>query len=750
MRIRVAYSLDRPDRHAWRGIVSGAFAVGLLLAGRGFATEADKPEVSRGTDGRSVPSFRLDVVPVLTKAGCNGGGCHGKASGQGGLKLSLFGFDREADFAALVQEGLGRRVSQAAPEASMVLLKATAQVPHGGGKRFPVDSEPYRLLRRWIAGGTPPEVASEPEFVGIRVEPAASVIEATAEQPLRVTARYSDGTERDVTPTAQYFSQKPALIRVDEGGVIRTSGGRGEGTVSIRYLGAVASARVMVPYRRDLPGDAFAGFRPRNVIDELVMKKWRTLGIAPSPPAADAEFLRRATLDLTGALPTPREVREFLTDPSADKRDRLVDRLLASDRYAYFWAGKWGDLLRNKQQNGFEESSGKFADWIRQAIARNMPFDQFARELLAVTGTRADHPQIDWYRQLNTSQNRVEDVSQVFLGLRVSCANCHDHPFERISQDDYWQFAAFFARLDAMPYGPVDKLGVKPEGDVKNPRTGLAVKPKAFGAAEFDYVKGEDPRVKLVDWMTRRDNPYFARAICNRLWAHYMARGLVDPPDDMRATNPPTNPELLDALAADLADHGYDLKRLTRQIVTSGVYGLSALPRPENADDAQNYARHYPRRLPAPVLLDALSAATGVPETFREYPEVKAAVELPTERVGSEFLDIFGRSRRDTPCECESSRDPSLPQVLFLMFAPELQAKLANPKGTAARLAKECPSGRAIVEELFLLTFCRPPSDAEAAEAAAAIDAAPPARRQAAVEDLLWTLVNCKEFLFGN
>jgi Protein of unknown function (DUF1549)/Protein of unknown function (DUF1553) len=694
-------------------------------------------------------SFRHDIIPVLNKFGCNSGACHGKATGQNGFKLSLFGFDPETDFAAIVQEGLGRRVSQAAPDASMLLLKATGQIAHGGGKRFAVDSEPARLLKKWLAAGTPWGSDKEPEFIGLQVKPAEHVMDAKGEKPLSVIARFSDASTRDVTATAEYYSQKPALLQVDDAGVVKSLGGQGEGTVMVRYLGAVASPRIVIPYRRDLPEKAYAGFEPRGFIDELALKKWRMVGIAPSPAASDADFLRRATLDVTGALPTPKEVRDFLADASADKRDRLIDRLLQSDRYALFWASKWGDLLRNKQQNGFKESTVKFADWLRDAFKRNMPYDQFVRELLTVTGERAAHPQIDWYRQLYTNQNRVEDVSQVFLGLRVSCSNCHNHPFERISQNDYWQFAGFFARLDMPGYGPVDKIGVKAEGDVTNPRTMKTVKPKGFGGAEFEYVKGEDPRVKLVDWMTQRDNPYFARAISNRIWAHYMNRGLVEAPDDMRATNPPTNPELLDALAADLVAHRFDLKHLTRQILKSRVYGLSVLPVPENAADQQNYARHYPRRLPAQVLLDALSSATGVPEKFRDFPLIKSAVELPTERVESDFLDLFGRSQRDTVCECEASRDPNLSQVLFLMNAPELQAKLANPEGTPARLAKSGKATREIVEELFLLTFSRFPSREEAAAATALIEGAPGPQRQIILEDLLWTLVNSKEFLFA-
>jgi hypothetical protein len=417
-------------------------------------------------------SFRYDIIPVLNKTGCNSGTCHGIASGQNGFKLSLFGFDPESDYAAIVEEGLGRRVSQAAPDTSMLLVKATARAPHGGGQRFTLDSGPYKLLRKWISDGTPWGSDREPEFVGLQVAPTERVLGPKGTLPLQVTARYADGRTRDLTDTAEYFSQRPTFLQVDERGTVRALGERGEWNVMVRHLGAVASTRITVPHRSDLPETAYADFQPRGFIDELALKKWRQLGIAPSSAATDAEFLRRATLDVTGAIPSPKEVREFLADTAADKCDRLVDRLLQSDRYAVFWASKWGDLLRNKQANGLQEALVKFADWIRGALAKNLPYDQFARELVTVTGERSKHPQIDWYRQLYTPQTRVEYVSQIFLGLRVSCANCHNHPFERTSQNDYWQFAAFFARLEAPGYGAVDKLGIKNEGDVTNPRTG--------------------------------------------------------------------------------------------------------------------------------------------------------------------------------------------------------------------------------------------------------------------------------------
>ncbi|HXT59986.1 MAG TPA: DUF1553 domain-containing protein, partial [Pirellulales bacterium] len=357
-------------------------------------------------------------------------------------------------------------------------------------------------------------------------------------------------------------------------------------------------------------------------------------------------------------------------------------------------------------------------------------------------------PQMDWYRQLNSSQNRVEDTSQVFLGMRVSCANCHNHPFERISQNDYWQFAAFFARVDCMSYGTVKTVAVKEEGSLNNPRTGLAMTPKPFGGPQYEYVKGEDPRQKLADWLVAKDNPYFARAICNRIWAHYMKRGLVEAVDDLRATNPPTNPALLDALAADFVEHGFDLKHLTKTVMKSRVYGLSAAPTAENAADRQNYARHYPQRLAPHVLLDAIAAATGVPESFKTFPEAKRAIQLPNEAEQSDFLDIFGRSRRDTPCVCETHVEPNLSQVLYLLFSPELQRNLSHAEGVVARLVKENNPAAELVEELYLRSVSRLPTAVELQDAVTLIETA--TARQPAVEDLLWTLLNSKEFLFNH
>jgi len=740
-----------------RGCLCAAapLALSLLWLALPEARGADTAHSSSQATATSTKdlNFVNDVVPLLTKYGCNSGACHGRGTGQNGFKLSLFGFDPAADYAALVDEGDGRRISWTAPDESLMLLKPSGKVPHGGGVRFDLDSAPYRELRQWIADGTPWGDKDDPTLKTIEVEPAERILAAGADQQLKVVARYGDGSTRDVTATAEYFSLQPSHLTVSVDGMVRSLGEKGDAVVMVRYMGIVAVSRMVVPYAppsADKSPDPLAsGFEPKNYIDRLVLEKWRKLGLGPSPSASDAVFLRRAYLDAIGTLPTPKEVREFLAETSADKRDRLVDRLFDRPEYAAYWAQQWGDILRNKQGDGTHKSdSVKFEDWLRDAFAKNMPFDKFARELIAVSGKLEDHPQMDWYRQINTMQNRVEDTAQVFLGLRVACAHCHNHPFEHISQNDYWQFAAYFAKVDAMAYGTVKTVNLKDDGTVTNPRTGKTATPKPFGGVEYSYVKGEDPRQKLVDWMVDKDNPYFARAISNRIWAHYMTRGLVEAVDDLRATNPPTNPELLDALAADLREHKFDLKSLMKSVMKSRVYGLSAEPSAANAADRENYARHYPQRLSPSVLMDAIDMATGTAEKFREFPNVKRAIQLPNDAERNDFLDIFGRSHRDTPCVCETHIEPNLSQVLYMMFAPELESALASRDGTVSRLVNQKKPTAEIVAELYLLTVSRPPSSDELHDALALIDGAK--IKQPVVEDLLWTLLNSKEFLFNH
>ena len=750
-------------------------AVALCLAaGATTACAADAAPPATAPAGPTL-HFVNDILPLLTKHGCNSGGCHGRGNGQNGFKLSLFGFDPEADYDALVGEGLGRRISWTAPQESLLLAKPTGQLPHGGGVRFAADSAAYQLIEKWINQGSPWGEADAPKLTGIRVEPTEQLLADDGTQQLKVTASYADNSTRDVTATAEYFSAQPAALSVTPLGLAHSLGGKGDSIVTVRYLGIVAVARFTVPYQRNLPAAAYAGFEPKNYIDRLVLEKWHQLGLTPSPAAGDAEFVRRAYLDAIGTLPKPQEVLDFLAD-AAPRQAGQAGRSIAGARGVRHVLGSALGRLAAEQAKLQRRRPQRRQPEICRLDSRRLRPEHAVRQVRPGAdrrhgqGRRPSRDGLVPADQHAPVQSR-RHVAGVSRAARF-CANCHNHPFERISQNDYWQYAAFFARVDAMSYGTVTMVGLKDDGTMNNPRTGQAVVPKAFGGPEFPYVKGEDPRQKLVDWMVAKENPYFARAISNRIWAHYLKRGLVEAVDDLRATNPPSNPALLDALAADLAEHGYDLKHLTRTVMKSRVYGLSAIPTADNAPDSRNYARHYPQRLLPHVLLDALAAATGIAPKFPQFPAVQRAIQLPNEAQQSDFLDIFGRSRRDSTCVCETHIEPNLSQVLYVMFSPELQTDIASPDGIVSQMLKENRSPSDMVTQLYLRVLARPPAPAELADAVALVDAAaarPPVarpnstdppppltpeiaarQRQQAVEDLLWTLLNCKEFIFNH
>jgi hypothetical protein len=700
--------------------------------------------------------FGNQIVPIFTKLGCNAGGCHGKASGQNGFRLSLLGFEPELDYETIVHEGRGRRVFPVAPERSLLLEKAVATLPHGGGKKLDRDSHEYRLLVRWVASGMPKGRADEPALERIEVYPPSRTLARGASQQLSVRAYYADGRTEDVTRWAQYQSNEPDVAGVAEGGRVEAKDLSGQAAVMARYQGRIAVFRATVPR-----GGALATaepFRPANVLDELARKQWGALGLAPSPPCTDAEFLRRASLDIGGTLPTAAEVAAFVADGAPEKRSRLIDRLLERPEYASYFATKWADVLRNKREGkeDLKESTYRFHDWIRNALARNVPYDRFARAVLAASGTPETAPPVMWTRRLRTPDAFVDDAAQVFLGMRLQCAKCHHHPFETWSQDDYYGFAAFFGRVGRKPSTPGGSRDAGGEaiftartGEVRNPKTGAVMAPRGLGGAIVPVSTGEDPRQKLADWMTDPKNPYFARALANRYWAHFFGRGLVEPLDDLRLTNPASNPELLDALADSFVKSGYDLKALIRLICNSNLYGLSSLPNETNGADRQSFARHYPKRLPAEVLHDAIAQVTGAPSAFAGLPAGTRAIELPDESVASTFLDTFGRPKRDSACECERVTDASLGQSLLLLNSAEIQGKLAAGEGRAAALAKDPRPDAEKVAELFWDAFARAPSSSETA---AALDhlAKAPEKRKEAYEDILWALVNAKEFQFDD
>jgi hypothetical protein len=703
-----------------------------------------------GSSANRPVDFKREIVPLLSRMGCNAGGCHGKASGQNGFKLSLFGFDAAFDYDAITKEARGRRVFPAAAEHSLLLQKATGQVPHGGGKRLPRDGNEYQLFRRWIAAGTPASAPDSPHVVKLRITPSDRVLQRDRSQQLAVLAEYSDGSVRDVTRQAEFSSNLDVVARVDAEGLVHTFRLSGEAAIMARYTGHVAVFRAMVPHGKPLTD--IPEFKSINYIDELALAKWKKLGLRPSPVVDDGTFLRRVTLDLCGRLPTAAEVRAFLADPSPDKRTKTIDRLLDSPDYPAYFALRWGSILRNSNLAGANQAAYAFHNWIKDAIARNRPYDEFVRGIVAAAGEWQEAPAINWYWQSRDDQLHqvTADTAQVFLGVRLQCARCHHHPYERWGQQDYYGLAGFFTRLGRKSFGepPPYYAAASATTGEKNPLTGKTPEPKYPDGPEAKFTPEEDPRHALVDWMARPDNPFFARALVNRMWGHFLGRGLYHEVDDLRETNPPSNPELLDALARDFVRHKFDVKHLIRTILNSRVYQLSATPTPHNQNDRQNYARYYARRMPAEVFLDAVNQTTGTKSGFSGVSSNARAVDLPHEGFGSYFLDTFDRPRRVTGCECERSTGATLAQVLLLANSDEIESKIAAGDGRIARLMKAKKPLPDIIEELYLTAYARRPTSEELRRTLAHAERVD--KKQQALEDVLWAILNTKEFMFNH
>lgn len=715
------------------------FAFVLLIAPAG-AVRADE----------SV-TFEKDVEPILARAGCNSGPCHGKSRGQNGFQLSLLGFDPDYDYAALTQEGRGRRVFPAAVEQSLLLRKAAGEMPHGGGKRLAKGDRFYEVLRGWIVDGMPRTPADAPSVVKITVDPGERILAARGEQSLVVTAHYSNGSKLDVTHLAMFQSNDSAVAAVSADGRVNAGPLPGEAAIMARFMEKFAVCNITIPLPRPVAADVYAKLPRRNFIDGLVWDKLQRLGITPSEPCGDATFLRRTSLDAIGRLPSPEETRAFLADTAADKRTRLVDTLLERPEWADFWANKWADLLRPNPYRVGIKATFNLDGWLRDAFRQNKPYDQFVRELLTAQGSTFRNGAVVLFRDRREPEEITTVVSQLFLGIRLECAKCHHHPFEIWSQDDFYSFAAYFARIGRKGQGvspPIsggeEMIFTAASGQVKHPLSGKVLEPRPlFGAAPVDGAR--DPRRALADWLISAKNPYFARVEANRVWAELMGRGLVEPVDDLRATNPPSNGPLLDALAENFRQERYDLKKLVRAIMTSHVYGLSSLANERNASDTRNYSRHYRQRLRAEVLIDAVSDVTGVPETFTAMPPGSRAMELWTVRTQSVFLDSFGRPDPNQDPPCERTSDTTVVQALHLMNAPRLHAKVTGDDGRAAQLAASSKSPDAIVTEIYLLVYNRFPTDEEMKVAVRLFEGV--SRRQA-TEDLLWALLNTPEFVF--
>jgi len=707
-------------------------------------------------------NFANQIVPIFTKAGCNAGGCHGKASGQNGFKLSLLGFEPTEDYEHIVKEARGRRVFPAAPENSLLLLKGLNATPHGGGKRLDSKSDDYALLVRWIAQGMPYGQDSDPKVAKIEVLPKQRTMALNGQQQLVVLARYTDGSVQDVTRSALYEPNEKSMAEADDGGHVKLFEQPGDVAIMVRYQGRVATFRATAPL-----GATVENLPPsHNYIDDLVFTKLKAMGMPPSDPCDDATFLRRASLDIAGRLPNLDETQRFLADTDPAKRDKLIDALLESPEYADYFANKWSALLRNKRVKPADAPMNfAFFDWIRDSLRANRPYNLIARDLLTATGDVAENPPVAWYKQVKEPQQEVEDIAQLFLGMRMQCAQCHHHPFEKWSQNDYYSFSAFFTQLGRKPTTTKENEAIFHRRGVAtaiNKKTKLPVRPAALITGPLDIAPDDDPRGALANWMSDRGNPFFARTLVNRYWKHFFNRGIVEPEDDMRETNPPSNPELLDALAQHFIDSGYDLKALIRDMTHSQTYQLSAVPNHYNSADRQNFSRYYAKRLGAEVLFDSINEITRTPGAFPGMPAGTRAISLPDNsfNAGSYFLTVFGRPESSSACECERTQEASLAQALHLLNAKDIQDKLASDAGAAAKLAADPRSDEEKLRELYLAAYSRVPEAHEIELAKTYLDKPRKGTdgqpvdavkgKRMGYEDILWAILNTKEFLFNH
>jgi len=713
-------------------------------------------------------SFRNEVMAVVSKAGCNAGPCHGNASGKGGFKLSLRGEDPDRDFLALTRDEMGRRVNVHVPDESLLLLKAVTRVAHEGGVRFDAGSDEYRILQDWIAAGAPDDGATTPQVESLSVDPTDAVLMAPESSVrIRVHARFSDGTRKDVSRLAVY-EPTSTQVEVSRDGWVRSMGA-GEVTVVVRYLHQQVPVRLaFVPHRPDF---TWPDYPPRNFVDEQVFEKLRKLRIRPSPTVDDARFLRRLSLDLLGILPTPDEVKSFLEDGYPDKRSRAIEAMLKRPEFADFWALKWSDLLRNEEKALDRKGVELFHRWIRDGIASGKPMDQFVRELITARGSTYENPPANFYRSLRDVPSRAETVAQVFLGTRLLCAQCHNHPFDRWTQADYHDWSGFFARvnykvlenrypdgLDKHAFTGEQVVYLSDQGEARHPRTGKTAVPRFLGA-KTPIGEGQDRLEALAEWLTAPDNPRFARTQVNRIWYHLMGRGLVDPVDDFRATNPPSHPALLEMLTERFVTSGFELRAVVRLIANSHAYQADSVPDETAVDDETNYSHVLPRRLGAEQMLDSLCQVAGVSLAFQGYPEGIRAGQIPGVQAvnvrrrgggsgsgsGERFLTIFGKPQRLLASEEERSCQTTLGQTLQLMTGPALVDLLRRPGNRLDQLASSDLTPSAKVEALYGVALGRAPTAMEREAMVAHLTASSDPR--GALEDVAWALVNAKEFV---
>jgi len=710
------------------------------------AAAAEEPKVT----------FLRDVAPILNKVGCTSGLCHGAAKGKNGFKLSLRGYDPQFDYEALLYDLAGRRFNRADPGRSLMLTKPTQEVAHGGGLRFDVGSDYYKIIYNWIAQGVPYGDPAKDNVARLEVSPKEIFMNQPGESStVSITAVYADGGTRNVTREANIDSNVPDVAAV--GATAEVKGARiGEATLLVRYQGKFTTVPVTVI--NPAPGFAWKQLPQNNYIDRLIDAKLQRLKLQPSPIVDDAGFLRRVSVDLTGQLPDPNEVRAFLADPapSQAKRSRVIDKLIGSPAFIDHWTLKWGDLLQANRKYLGEKGVYEFDDWIRESIAANKPYDKMVRELLSASGSSYENPAANFFRVTRDPKPTMEKTTQVFLGVRMVCAQCHDHPFEKWTQNQYYEMAAFYSAVGILPGYEVGEeivFNQRADFEMKHPKDGRVMKPNFIVPASYgssDPIPADGRRrLALAEWVTARDNPFFAKSTANRVWSYFFGRGIIDPVDDIRASNPPSNPAVLDALTKDFIDHGFDLRYLMRVIANSRTYQASLATNEWNAKDVENFSHAVPRRLSAEELMDALTLATGVRPVFAEVPPETRAEQLPDPHVGQDgFLDLFGRPSRESSCECDRRSDLSLPQALNLVNGQTISDAVADGNGRVAKAILSGKADRDLIEEMYLASLSRFPTPSEFENGLKYLNSGSRGRA-AQAQDLLWALVNSKAFLYN-
>jgi len=711
------------------------------------------------------PSYLQEVLPLLTKQGCNQGGCHGKGAGQNGFRLSLRGYAPELDHRWMTREFDTRRINPTDPESSLLIQKATGQLPHEGGRLFSVGSREYHTLLSWIKAGAPGPDSREHRITKLELEPAVQTLKVNQQVTLKAWASFADGSRRDVTWLTKFDSNDMALAEVLPTGQL-TAKRNGATAIRAQFLTEVAVSTVSIPFERTL--SATPEQTSANVLDKPVLDQLRAIRIPQSPLSDDESFIRRVFLDVCGSLPSPKEVTDFLADQRANKRAILIDNLLQRPEFVDYWTLFLNDLLQNRKERDHDVRGTKgvrqFHAWLRDQVAKNRPWDELAREVLTASGSNTENPAVGYYivtvgeHRHGENSEAPEAIAQAFLGTRIGCAKCHNHPLERYTQDDYYHFAAFFSRVKLdrkeakqaptmLRISHPDEQQNRRATKVSQPRTGQPLSPQPLDRSTVTLYLGGDPRLSLARWITSPSNDFFSGAMVNRIWKHFLGTGLVEPVDDLRATNPPSNPELMRVLQTEFVKHGFDMKHVIRLILNSRTYQTASVTLPGNETDTRFYSHYYARRLPAEVLLDAITSASGIPEKFDGYPEGVRAVQIPDPHSYSAFLKLFGSSERVTACACERTGDVTLPQLLNLQNGERMLAKLRDEQGTLGKLLRNKSSDAEVIQLLFLSTLSRLPRQNELDALQAALKNEP---REEVLRDLFWALLNSKDFAFNH